>query len=932
MKTTCLLVALANVVTASATVRVFVTASADGYGLENPANHMVPTASTVYANNVSVNGYDYEDYYYNPGPLRPGTYPPADSPSGTVDNPVLIDSGWAYIWLQFQSEPAGSKIEGLQITIAPSANVATTYYLCNNLQGPAGATRWDGTATPPGYPEWHNNPQTMVAITRYGLQNWTAALAWNLWSGGASRIALLGAVEAPLDGTTYTIDITNIYVTHPPTNPSVSGGVFKMGISVVPPGQDCWHTECGQTLYNFSETPLPCGFFEPGSEPFDGLVYLGGSSPDGIDTRMNRLDEMTFGPEYPTTAVTFLEVGELHLMGCAPIEVRYCNGTPAQLWEVEVTLSSAVPPPPPGVMTVTRTHPNGGLFSSQFLVQPVFTFRKVADPNEIRILDTGAEGIPPVLLDGVSDAPWVHTATINVGAVCGVNFVPGVQEGGVPGRSCASTAQCCRDVGHGSGRGHLHVTGHICVPCPCGACCLPDGTCMELSGADLAELEALCDESLGTFIGIGSSCTTADGDSIPDSFETNDCCPAGNPCPGSSLCSTPTDPTLADTDGDGLNDDVDPAPCDRCDPPSAPNRPPVCDVYGSDCNDNGVCDLCDIRAGTSFDCNKNGVPDECEPDCNNNGVPDDYDITCGTSQDCQPDGIPDECQLGGGLNLSIDDGTSENIWGLTAGGEPCWMDHLVTATPGNVKAIGACFGSPAYPGYSGVSPGTSLRVYVWSDPNQDGNPVDAVFLGEATGTVEVGSIDTDVVQAVEFSPVIPVSGSFFIGASVNHPAGGYPAPADDDGQSQVDQAFLTFNSVPFDPTNIAANLYPMSALGYPTTVFIVRTVGGGGGDCNGNGIPDECDIASGYSQDHNQDGIPDECEVCPGDLNCDGIVDFGDINPFVLYLSNFAQWQLSYPGCPPENGDINGDGSYPSFGDINPFVALIVQSPIVCPP
>lgn len=61
----------------------------------------------------------------------------------------------------------------------------------------------------------------------------------------------------------------------------------------------------------------------------------------------------------------------------------------------------------------------------------------------------------------------------------------------------------------------------------------------------------------------------------------------------------------------------------------------------------------------------------------------------------------------------------------------------------------------------------------------------------------------------------------------------------------------------------------------------------------------------------------------PGDLNCDGTVGFGDINPFVLYVSNFAGWQAAYPGCLPENGDTNSDGVYPDFGDINPFVVLL---------
>jgi hypothetical protein len=52
-------------------------------------------------------------------------------------------------------------------------------------------------------------------------------------------------------------------------------------------------------------------------------------------------------------------------------------------------------------------------------------------------------------------------------------------------------------------------------------------------------------------------------------------------------------------------------------------------------------------------------------------------------------------------------------------------------------------------------------------------------------------------------------------------------------------------------------------------------------------------------------------------------VNFEDINPFVLFLSNFSAWQTTYHACPPQNGDINDDGTYPAFQDINPFVALL---------
>jgi hypothetical protein len=70
---------------------------------------------------------------------------------------------------------------------------------------------------------------------------------------------------------------------------------------------------------------------------------------------------------------------------------------------------------------------------------------------------------------------------------------------------------------------------------------------------------------------------------------------------------------------------------------------------------------------------------------------------------------------------------------------------------------------------------------------------------------------------------------------------------------------------------------------------------------------------------------------CPGDMNCDGQINFADINPFVLRLSNPAAYAAAYPNCPLGNGDINGNGIV-GFDDINPFVALLsAVPPPVCP-
>ncbi|MBP7744852.1 MAG: hypothetical protein KA383_01885 [Phycisphaerae bacterium] len=59
-----------------------------------------------------------------------------------------------------------------------------------------------------------------------------------------------------------------------------------------------------------------------------------------------------------------------------------------------------------------------------------------------------------------------------------------------------------------------------------------------------------------------------------------------------------------------------------------------------------------------------------------------------------------------------------------------------------------------------------------------------------------------------------------------------------------------------------------------------------------------------------------------GDLNCDEAVNFGDINPFVLALSNPGAYDAVYPDCDPLAGDCNGDLTL-GFGDINPFVTLL---------
>ena len=136
-------------------------------------------------------------------------------------------------------------------------------------------------------------------------------------------------------------------------------------------------------------------------------------------------------------------------------------------------------------------------------------------------------------------------------------------------------------------------------------------------------------------------------------------------------------------------------------------------------------------------------------------------------------------------------------------------------------------------------------------------------------------------------------------------------------------------------------------------------------DADEDGVGDECDncltVHNPDQEDADGDGRGDACEVvqggcflpdgscevidagtcerlegdyrgdrtlCPGqpgvtcDANCDGVVDFDDIDPFVLALMGEDSYLADFPGCLWVNADCNRDGTV-DFDDIDPFVACL---------
>ena len=92
-------------------------------------------------------------------------------------------------------------------------------------------------------------------------------------------------------------------------------------------------------------------------------------------------------------------------------------------------------------------------------------------------------------------------------------------------------------------------------------------------------------------------------------------------------------------------------------------------------------------------------------------------------------------------------------------------------------------------------------------------------------------------------------------------------------------------------------------------------------DINSDGIIDTLYNISGKTPP-NQDRYPLVYRFILGDMNVDGMVNWRDVDPFVLAMSDPATYQSQYHMLPMLHGDINQDGVV-SWRDIGPFIVLL---------
>jgi len=282
----------------------------------------------------------------------------------------------------------------------------------------------------------------------------------------------------------------------------------------------------------------------------------------------------------------------------------------------------------------------------------------------------------------------------------------------------------------------------------------------------------------------------------------------------------------------------------------------------SDCNANGIPDGCE-----GFDCNTNGVLDACDiwsgtsADCNTNNIPDDCDIALGTSADCNTNGIPDECELAPPATLLAADFESglpggwsaTGLWHVTnqceidGGCDPVqWayfgQDSNCTFDTGSQTA-----GSLTAPAIEIPADATSARLTYCSAYDGERGTAPSGFDSawvSVNGTLvdDIGST-TSTVGAWEQRTV---DLSAYIGQTIT----------------------LAWEFDSIDGNN-------NDRLGWQVDAVEVVTEGTIDHDCNTNGIPDDCDIVSGTSDDYDLNGLPDECDP---DCNTNSVPDTCDIS------------------------------------------------------
>jgi len=292
----------------------------------------------------------------------------------------------------------------------------------------------------------------------------------------------------------------------------------------------------------------------------------------------------------------------------------------------------------------------------------------------------------------------------------------------------------------------------------------------------------------------------------------------------------------------------------------------------------------------------------------------------------------------GPINLNVQEDST------CGGGNTFTLSATDPDTPGGTLSWSATTPSQGVVSFPGGNNGASVQVCY--TPNTDANGADSFVVSVSDGNCggQAGSITVNVnIAAVNDCPVVTQGGSKSIVVQRNSDCGGAgnqftlnATDAEGDAifwsASMPAKGAVSFPGGTFGGSVVVCYKPNPGASGADAFIVTVTDSAGGkgpegcqnpnsivinvgihcgavSGDCNGNGIPDNCEIADNPAADSDGDGILNVCDACPNDAtndsDGDGVCDSADQCP-----NTPPGTKVGPDGCPLacQDGDSDNDG------------------------
>ena len=331
----------------------------------------------------------------------------------------------------------------------------------------------------------------------------------------------------------------------------------------------------------------------------------------------------------------------------------------------------------------------------------------------------------------------------------------------------------------------------------------------------------------------------------------------------------------SDADGDGFPIEEDLCPtvagpcngcptneCGQCAPTGDNDNDGNPDCSDTDDDNDGIADTVDncplVANSNQVDCDGDGIGNACEAfpgDCNGNGVADSCDVSSGTSADCNSNGKPDECEDG-------------SVWRSTGDMGGFWT------SPSPKTSTGTLFNMPTTV--------TDVTITIKAVADLDATNESAVFYCG----------DQKLPIATLFAAGSPACGELNSASITMTPAqwNGIIATYGPNITVVLEPSFAVGQNCDGSSTN--------SIVGFSE---VIVTYAQTSNDCNGNGISDLCETATGQVADCDQNSVPDSCQP---DADSDGLINACDGCP-----NDPAKTEPGQCGCGVADTDTDSDGT-----------------------